>query len=150
MQRHAFFKPYVKCLAGLIFLALGFLLFYFASHTVSTHKASLWWVVFAYLFFAISDLTISAVTLSQVTRIAPMKIQSQAVGFYFFGMACASYLSGMIAKTAAIDFSRFSPLAYHNAAIIYGALFFKVALFIMGAVVVLLLLIAFCKNIRAI
>ena len=64
---------------------------------------SLWWVVLAYLLHTTGELCLSPVGLSMVTRLTPAHLTGLMMGCWFLATAFADWLSGQLAKLAAID-----------------------------------------------
>jgi len=88
---------------GTIIMGFGFLLLSGAAVQV-THsfsgKASLYWLLGAYLFNVIGELSLSPVALSFITKMAPVRYASFMMGAYFFATGIGSKLAGMIGVAA--------------------------------------------------
>jgi POT family proton-dependent oligopeptide transporter len=87
-----------KFALGLFLLGLGFLFMVAASLQIAggDAKASLWWLVGAYLFHTLGELCLSPVGLSMVTKLAPVKLASLFMGLWFFFTGLANYVAGFI------------------------------------------------------
>lgn len=91
----------VKFALGLLFLGLGFLFMVGASWQASPQlggdgKASLWWLVLAYLFFTLGELCLSPIGLALVCKLAPLRVVSLLMGTWYLFMAVANKLAGLI------------------------------------------------------
>lgn len=77
---------------GLIFLGLGFVSMCGAALQIGaseTIRASIWWLVFAYIFHTIGELCLSPIGLSMVTKLSPLRYLSLMMGLWlaFIGIA---------------------------------------------------------------
>ena len=91
----------LKFALGLLLLGLGFLFMVGASWQASPQfggdgKASLWWLVLAYLFFTLGELCISPIGLALVCKLAPLRVLSLLMGAWYLFMAAANKLAGLI------------------------------------------------------
>lgn len=88
----------VKFAIGLILLGVGFLFMVGASMQIAggAAKASMWWLVGAYLFHTLGELCLSPVGLSMVTKLAPLKLASLFMGLWFFFTGLAQYVAGWV------------------------------------------------------
>ncbi len=87
----------VKFGFGLILLAGGFVMMMFASQqSEAVGKASLYWVLLAYLFHTMGELCLSPVGLSMVTKLAPQRMVSLMMGVWLLSSAGANYVAGWI------------------------------------------------------
>ncbi len=87
--------PY-KFAFGLIFMALGFLVMYFAAQIViSGSKAGMGWLIITYLLHSTGELALSPVGLSATTKLAPRKYLGQMMGIWFVGAALGNLIAGL-------------------------------------------------------
>ncbi len=87
--------PY-KFAFGLIFMALGFLVMYFAAQIVITgSKAGMGWLIITYLLHSTGELALSPVGLSATTKLAPRKYLGQMMGIWFVGAALGNLIAGL-------------------------------------------------------
>ena len=87
-----------KFAAGLLFLALGFLMMMFASMIVAGgEKAMPTWLLMTYLFHTFGELTLSPVGLSAITKLSPKKLMGQMMGMWFVASALGNLIAGQIA-----------------------------------------------------
>ncbi|VAW25082.1 Di-tripeptide/cation symporter [hydrothermal vent metagenome] len=88
---------------GTIITGLGFLLLARAAieTTVSLDgKASIYWLLGAYLLHVIGELSISPVALSFITKLAPVKYASLMMGAYFMVSGLGNKLAGVLGEAA--------------------------------------------------
>jgi POT family proton-dependent oligopeptide transporter len=82
---------------GLVLTGIGFLWMVGAVYDQAAHgKASMWWLVLAYLFHTMGELCISPVGLSMVTKLAPLRLASLMMGVWFLINFVANWLAGII------------------------------------------------------
>ncbi|HVN41685.1 MAG TPA: peptide MFS transporter [Steroidobacteraceae bacterium] len=90
-----------KMVSGLVLTGIGFLWMVAAVYDQSAHgKASMWWLVLAYLFHTMGELCISPVGLSMVTKLAPLRLASLMMGVWFLINFVANWLAGVIGSYA--------------------------------------------------
>ncbi len=83
---------------GLIFMALGFLVMFFAAEIViSGSKAGMGWLIITYLLHSTGELALSPVGLSATTKLAPRKYLGQMMGIWFVGAALGNLIAGLYA-----------------------------------------------------
>ena len=91
----------IKMVSGLLLTAIGFLFMVaavFEQH--ASGKASMVWLVLAYLFHTMGELCISPVGLSMVTKLAPLRLASLMMGVWFLINFFANLLAGYIGAYA--------------------------------------------------
>lgn len=95
----------VKFALGLFLLGLGFLFMVGASMQIAggDAKASLWWLVGAYLFHTLGELCLSPVGLSMVTKLAPVKLASFFMGLWFFYTGLANKVASLIGALIGVE-----------------------------------------------
>lgn len=95
----------VKFAMGLFLLGLGFLFMVGASMQIAggDAKASLWWLVGAYLFHTLGELCLSPVGLSMVTKLAPVKLASFFMGLWFFYTGLANKVASLIGALIGVE-----------------------------------------------
>ena len=90
-----------KMAFGLVLTGVGFLFMVFAAlESEGGAKASMWWLVLAYLFHTMGELCISPVGLSMVTKLAPLRLASLMMGVWFLINFVANWLAGIIGSYA--------------------------------------------------
>ncbi len=92
---------------GLIMLGIGFIMLVCAiadrGGDVDTlpdtnAKASVWFIVFAYMFHTVGELCLSPIGLSMVSRLAPVKLASMLMGVWMASSAVANFLAGYLSS----------------------------------------------------
>ncbi len=87
-----------KFALGLILMALGFLVMYFAAQiVVAGSKAGMGWLIFTYFLHSTGELALSPVGLSATTKLAPRKFMGQMMGIWFVGAALGNLMAGLYA-----------------------------------------------------
>ena len=92
-----------KMAIGTIIMGSGFLLMAGASMEAGGEaygKASMFWLVAAYLLHTIGELCASPVALSFITKLAPVKYASIMMGVYFAATGFGNKLAGTIGEAA--------------------------------------------------
>ena len=90
-----------KMVLGLVLTGIGFLFMVFAAlESEGGAKASMMWLVLAYLFHTMGELCISPVGLSMVTKLAPLRLASLMMGVWFLINFVANWLAGIIGSYA--------------------------------------------------
>lgn len=83
---------------GLVQMALGFLVLYFASqYVVQGEKVAPTWLILTYLFHTTGELCLSPVGLSAVTKLAPRRYVGQMMGTWFMAAALGHVIAGLLA-----------------------------------------------------
>ena len=91
----------IKMMSGLLLTGIGFLFMVAAVFDQGAHgKASMLWLVLAYLFHTMGELCISPVGLSMVTKLAPLRLASLMMGVWFLINFVANLLAGYIGAYA--------------------------------------------------
>jgi len=92
-----------KMAIGTIIMGSGFLLMAGASNQAGGEaygKASMWWLVGAYLLHTIGELCASPVALSFITKLAPVKYGAIMMGVYFAATGIGNKLAGTIGEAS--------------------------------------------------
>lgn len=125
----------IKFAIGLFFGGLGFVVVAYASsrlganpETETASKVTFWWLVLVYLCHTIGELCLSPVGLSSMTKLAPKKMVSLMLGVWFLSVSLGNYIAGQVAGEFVAD------------SVILTGIFSKVAMFMIGAGVVLALI----------
>ena len=61
-------------------------------------KASLWWLMGAYLFTTIGELFVSPIGLSMITKLAPARMGSLFMGVWFLSSFLAHLIGGLVVQ----------------------------------------------------
>ncbi|HEY4654710.1 MAG TPA: oligopeptide:H+ symporter [Cyclobacteriaceae bacterium] len=88
----------VKFGIGLLVLALGFVVMYFAALVVTSgQKPNITWLIFSYFLHASGEMAVSPVGLSSVTKLSPKRYVGQMMGIWFVGASLGNLLAGLFA-----------------------------------------------------
>ncbi len=91
----------IKMVFGLLLTAVGFLFMVGAVFDQRAHgKASMIWLIMAYMFHTMGELCISPVGLSVVTKLAPLRLASVMMGVWFLINFVANWLAGQVGALA--------------------------------------------------
>lgn len=94
-------SSFYKLGIGNIMVGIGFLFMVGAAlqrQALDIEKASVLWLINAYLFHTIGELCLSPVSLSFVTKLAPQRIGASIMGLYFAAIGFSQYLAAWIGK----------------------------------------------------
>ena len=88
----------IKMVLGLLQMALGFLVLYFAAQfVVQGQQVAPTWLLLTYLLHTTGELCLSPVGLSVVTRLSPPRYVGQMMGVWFMGAALGNLIAGLLA-----------------------------------------------------
>ena len=88
-----------KISIGIIIMGLGFVFMFLAALQFETSgKASMFWLILAYLFHTVGELCASPVILSYITKLSPKQIVSSIMGIYFAAIGIGNKLAGSIGQ----------------------------------------------------
>src|SRR5690606_11335389 len=85
-----------------MFIAYSIILFLLSSNMTDIMIAVLP-ILVAYLMISLAELLLSLIGLSAVTQLASEKVVSTMMGIFFVSLGIGGFLSGKLAKLAAID-----------------------------------------------
>lgn len=88
---------------GLVVISLSFILLYISKFTTDNSIISLHWLFASYALQVLGELLISAIGLSMFTRLAPAKVNGFMIGIWWFFLAFASILGGLVAQITAVS-----------------------------------------------
>lgn len=112
-RRHLDPSTPAKFAIGLMILALGFgIMFFAAQWVVAGNKVLPTWLFFTYLFHTMGELALSPVGLSATTKLAPKRYVGQMMGVWFLGASLGNILAGLIAGEFNADAVREMPALY--------------------------------------
>jgi POT family proton-dependent oligopeptide transporter len=87
-----------KFALGLVGMALGFLMMFFAARVVADGlPAAAYWLVLTYLLHTFGELCLSPVGLSSVTKLVPPRFVGQSLGIWFLAVSLGNLVAGKIA-----------------------------------------------------
>lgn len=88
----------LKFALGLLQMALGFLVLYFASYyVVQGEKVAPTWLILTYLFHTTGELCLSPVGLAAVNQLSPKRYQGQMFGAWFTASSLGHLIAGLLA-----------------------------------------------------
>tara|TARA_R110002072_G_scaffold105301_1_gene230147 strand:+ start:103959 stop:105584 length:1626 start_codon:yes stop_codon:yes gene_type:complete len=91
----------MKFTFGLLLLAIGFFVMYFATKiAASGDLAAPTWLLITYMLHTFGELSLSPVGLSLVTKLAPKGYGGQMMGIWFLSVALGNLIAGLIAGEA--------------------------------------------------
>ena len=88
----------VKCAVGLIIMASGFIIMYFAAHIAASGlKAAPYWLVMTYFVHTVGELVLSPVALSAVSKLSPRRFIGQMMGVFVLTYSIGNIIAGIFA-----------------------------------------------------
>ncbi|WP_340678632.1 peptide MFS transporter [Paraglaciecola sp.] len=120
----------VKCALGLIIMASGFIVMFFAAqYAASGMKVAPYWLVATYFLHTVGELCLSPVALSAVSKLSPKRFGGQMMGVFVLTYSMGSVIAGLLA-------GQFDP----NQVDQMPGLYMQISLFSIAIGIVLLLL----------
>ena len=87
-----------KCAIGLIIMASGFIVMFFAALSASSGlKVSPSWLISTYFLHTVAELCLSPVALSAVSQLSPKRFTGQMMGLFTLTYSIGSLVAGLIA-----------------------------------------------------
>lgn len=88
----------VKCAIGLIIMATGFIVMFFAAqYAASGLKVAPYWLVATYFLHTVGELCLSPVALSAVSKLSPKRFSGQMMGVFTLTYAIGNVVAGLLA-----------------------------------------------------
>lgn len=88
----------VKCAIGLIVMASGFIVMFFAAqYAASGLKVAPYWLVATYFLHTVGELCLSPVALSAVSKLSPKRFSGQLMGVFVLTYSIGNIISGLLA-----------------------------------------------------
>jgi POT family proton-dependent oligopeptide transporter len=88
----------IKCALGLIIMALGFLVMFFAAqYAASGMKVAPYWLVATYFLHTVGELCLSPVALSAVSKLSPRRFAGQMMGVFVLTYSIGNVVAGLLA-----------------------------------------------------
>ncbi len=88
----------VKCAIGLMIMASGFIVMFFAAHyAASGLKVAPYWLITTYFLHTVGELCLSPVALSAVSRLSPARFSGQMMGVFVLTYSIGSVIAGLLA-----------------------------------------------------
>jgi POT family proton-dependent oligopeptide transporter len=120
----------IKCAVGLIIMATGFIVMYFAAQYAATGlKVAPYWLVATYFLHTVGELCLSPVALSAVSKLSPRRFSGQMMGVFTLTYAMGNIIAGLLS-------GNFDPEKVDQ----MPGLYMQITLFSIGVGIVLILL----------
>ena len=120
----------IKCAVGLVVMASGFIVMFFAAqYAASGLKVAPYWLVATYFLHTVGELCLSPVALSAVSKLSPRRFAGQMMGVFVLTYSIGNIISGLLA-------GNFDP----NNVSEMPNLYIQISLFSIGIGIVILLL----------
>ncbi|GHF81050.1 peptide MFS transporter [Thalassotalea marina] len=88
----------IKCAIGLIIMASGFIVMFFAAqYAASGLKVAPYWLVATYFLHTVGELCLSPVALSAVSKLSPRRFAGQMMGAFVLTYSIGNIISGLLA-----------------------------------------------------
>lgn len=120
----------IKCAIGLMIMASGFIVMFFAAqYAASGMKVAPYWLVATYFLHTVGELCLSPVALSAISKLSPRRFAGQMMGVFVLTYSIGNIISGLLAGN--FDPNRIDQLPN---------LYIQISLFSIGIGIVILLL----------
>ncbi|MFV0476917.1 MAG: peptide MFS transporter [Parahaliea sp.] len=88
----------MKCAIGLLIMASGFIVMYFAAQTAAAGlKVAPYWLVATYFLHTVGELCLSPVALSAVSKLSPKRFAGQMMGIFVLTYSIGNIIAGLLA-----------------------------------------------------
>jgi POT family proton-dependent oligopeptide transporter len=88
----------LKCAVGLIIMASGFLVMFFAAQVAATGlKVAPYWLIATYFLHTVGELCLSPVALSAVSKLSPKRFAGQMMGVFVLTYSIGNVVAGLLA-----------------------------------------------------
>lgn len=88
----------IKCAIGLIIMASGFILMFYAAHVAASGmKAAPYWLIMTYFVHTVGELVLSPVALSAVSKLSPKRFIGQMMGVFVLTYSIGNIIAGIFA-----------------------------------------------------
>jgi POT family proton-dependent oligopeptide transporter len=88
----------LKCAIGLIIMASGFLVMFFAAQVAATGlKVAPYWLIATYFLHTVGELCLSPVALSAVSKLSPKRFAGQMMGVFVLTYSIGNVVAGLLA-----------------------------------------------------
>lgn len=126
----------IKCAVGLMIMASGFLVMFFAAQIAASGlKAAPYWLILVYFLHTVGELCLSPIALSAVSKLSPRRFIGQMMGVFVLTYSIGNIIAGLLSGS-------FDP---ENVAEMPN-LYLQIATFSIGIGAVILLLGMFTKK----
>lgn len=88
----------IKCAVGLVIMASGFIVMFFAAQlAASGMKVAPYWLVATYFLHTVGELCLSPVALSAVSKLSPKRFAGQMMGVFVLTYSIGNIVAGLLA-----------------------------------------------------
>ena len=88
----------IKCAVGVMVMASGFIVMFFASqYAASGLEVAPYWLVATYFLHTVGEICISPIALSAVSKLSPRQFAGQMMGIFVLTYSIGNIVSGLIA-----------------------------------------------------
>lgn len=88
----------LKCAVGLIIMASGFIVMFFAAQVAASGlQAAPYWLIATYFLHTVGELCLSPVALSAVSKLSPKRFAGQMMGVFTLTYSIGSVVAGLVA-----------------------------------------------------
>ena len=88
----------LKCAVGLIIMASGFIVMFFAAQVAASGlQAAPYWLIATYFLHTVGELCLSPVALSAVSQLSPKRFAGQMMGIFTLTYSIGSVVAGLVA-----------------------------------------------------
>lgn len=88
----------IKCALGLIIMASGFLVMFFAAQIAASGlKVAPYWLIATYFLHTVGELCLSPVALSAVSKLSPKRFAGQMMGVFVLTYSIGNIIAGLLA-----------------------------------------------------
>ncbi|MDK2597676.1 peptide MFS transporter [Pseudoalteromonas obscura] len=88
----------LKCAIGLVIMASGFIVMFFASqYAAQGLKVAPMWLITTYFLHTVGELCLSPVALSAVSKLSPKRFAGQMMGIFVLTYSIGNIISGLLA-----------------------------------------------------
>jgi POT family proton-dependent oligopeptide transporter len=120
----------IKCAVGIMIMASGFIVMYFAAqYAASGLKVAPYWLITTYFLHTVGELCLSPVALSAVSKLSPRRFAGQMMGVFVLTYSIGNIISGLLA-------GNFDPNNVEQ----IPSLYIQISLFSIGIAIVILLI----------
>ena len=88
----------IKCAVGLIIMASGFIVMYFAAQIAASGlKAAPFWLILTYFLHTVGELCLSPIALSAISKLSPRRFIGQMMGVFVLTYSIGNIIAGLLA-----------------------------------------------------
>ena len=88
----------IKCAVGLIIMAAGFVVMFFAAQVATSGlQAAPYWLIATYFLHTVGELCLSPVALAAVSKLSPQRFAGQMMGVFTLTYSIGSVVAGLVA-----------------------------------------------------